>query len=302
MAITDDLVAYYQMEEATGLDRVDGSGQGYDLQDVGAAGVPQDAVVFQRGLASAKFTDGNAETLRLPTGSQPADFPSNTGTTPFTISGWYLVHTFSTGGTLWEMDAAPSPGATLNATSLPDLFSFSLVDSGTPRSRTILADAQFVVGTWYHVLVRWNGPSQEMSMFIDGVQQSTTHSDMTVINAGGGNFQLGDITNPGNNWNVDDLVVWQRGLTDPEVADVFGATDLAAFLVAPPATGDDEFSPGPDKTAQDYIDRQITADSVFNARRTTGEKFALGDPTAASVQARFVTAETVRQEFAEAAE
>ncbi len=76
-------------------------------------------------------------------------------------------------------------------------------------------------GTWYHVVCTW-GPAGK-KIYINGVNESTSGADSTLM--GNGTSTNFEVSNPGgmNDANFDELGIWGRELTQPEVTKLYNS-------------------------------------------------------------------------------
>lgn len=87
--------------------------------------------------------------------------------------------------------------------------------------RGIASTGVVAPGVWHYVVVNYNGVDQKL--YIDGTLNNTNHIPGITIGYGGFPLKIGDGDfNLPFQGNIDDVRIYDRGLTDQEVADLAG--------------------------------------------------------------------------------
>ena len=232
MAANDNLLGYWLMEEATGATRDNAEGTAtLDLLDTGAVDVAQ-IVDSKFGTNSAGFDPAGGENslLSIPNANLPATWIGEAGCPAYTAGGLFKVEAIS------NLDMLFSREDTLQVrvdVSPNQEFQAWQRDSGGTW-HAIFMGSNIVVDTWYYVVVRWNGDTDdELSFWIDGVKQSGTHTIATLFDPAT-DFRVGALLGTGANeldGQCDELFVFDRALTDAEILEVHNV-GIKAFLDA----------------------------------------------------------------------
>ncbi|MFI2763474.1 LamG domain-containing protein [Streptomyces echinatus] len=198
---------------AGGATRDDRGRRGLITHD--ASGVPLDEPVTDRGLS----LDGS-------TGYAATGGPVLETRSSYTLSAWTRVNPGQTGtATVLSQDGG---------TYTPFYLSYNLDGSGawsmrtltlngTTRSwSTVRAKQPTPRGVWTHVAAVYDGETNKVGLYLNGVLQAET--DAGTPWAASGALQIGRARWLGENTDyfngsVDEVAVWQRALGDTEIAD-----------------------------------------------------------------------------------
>jgi hypothetical protein len=170
-----------------------------------------------------------------------------TGTTAFTISLWAWADTLKPWGSLVKNWGTTDIGAFhLGLDASSGRLSNYL---GSPQDGPILAPTTFTVGTWHHIAVTWDGPTQTEALYVDGVRVATrlTVPGLTSLTERGPNMAFGvkpdNLTlGPGIDccsgfWDgrMDDIAFFDTALTDQEVLQIKinGDNGISAIIPEP---------------------------------------------------------------------
>jgi len=201
-------------------DAYDETGHGNDgLVPFTGVSFPQDEPV--RGQV-AEFDDTQSITIR-----SGAAASQGLPVAQMTVSGWVKVATPETWGGFigcLQDNGSYERGWVLGTRS--QKFSFALVSENT-STMTYLEDTQnFNLNQWYYLTATYNGAS--MKLFVNGVLKSTsTAQSGDIIYAGLASdwFGIGAYVDDNENWlhhgALDELILWERALSDGEVAQLF---------------------------------------------------------------------------------
>lgn len=144
-----------------------------------------------------------------------------------TVSGWVKVATPDTWGGFigcLQDNGSYERGWVLGTRS--QKFSFALVSENT-STMTYLEDTEnFTLNEWYYVTATYNGVS--MKLYVNGVLKSTSAAQSgDIIYAGLASdwFGIGSYVDENENWlhdgALDELILWERALSDADVAQLF---------------------------------------------------------------------------------
>lgn len=213
--------AYWYFEEASGT-RYDETANNNDLTDNNT--VQQETSVVKQGAAAAKFDDDNQEYLSIAHASLSASYPLHSGaTTDFTIGGWiYITKTADNADTWYEdcNDAFPNSNG-IQFRDNNGKFRW-IYETGGAES-FILANLNYSLTTWYHIVIRWQGSTDdEFAMFLNAVKQSDTESPATIDES---TSAVNFCTQVGNARYapaiLDEWFAFDEALTDTQIASIY---------------------------------------------------------------------------------
>lgn len=213
MALVDNLVSYWSLEEASGT-RNDSHGTNH-LTD-------NNTVASATGKvgSAADFEDANSESLSI------TDNASLSLTGDMTVAVWINAETIS-GATndicgkfkapsnqiSWLLIVRGSTG-TISGLVSGDGTSFTMVDSVTMPWP----------GTWYFVVFQHDATANQIKIKVNNGSWSTA-SHSTNIFDGTAQFRIGARDDPSNYWDglIDECAIWSRCLSDAEVTDLYNS-------------------------------------------------------------------------------
>lgn len=220
MSLLTDLVAYYQLDEASGI-AIDAHAA-YDLTDnntVGtAAGKINDARDFERDTGEYFSIADNA------------DFSA--GDVDFTIAAWVKME--SKPGTMNIVAKRQGLGNLeyyLRWESGADRFQLEVSPDGSTPVADVNANTlgSPSTGTWYFVVAWHDASANTINIQVnDGSVDSTGHS--TGVFNGTSDFQIGAGNSGAESWDglIDEVGFWKRVLTSQERTDLYnGGSGLA---------------------------------------------------------------------------
>ena len=204
IAILDNLISYYKLDEASG-NLVDSKGSN-DLTNnsatYGATGIINDALTF----------DGVSDYL---TGSFSKTF------TAYTIQAW--IKTSSVTNNWGGIISDSGQDMLLRRNINTDKLNFQSVAAGF----AIVSTDVFDTDNWIHVVATYDGTTAELWM--DGVSQGTDGGTGSVAIT---TFEIGRNEQiNANKWEgeIDEVGVWDRALSDAEVALLFNSGSGKAY-------------------------------------------------------------------------
>lgn len=216
MALTDNLLAFYKLSDLT-----DSSGNNRTLTNNGNVS-----------FASGKI--GNAAVFDGANWLQAASTPSfNFGSGDFTINAWFYL------------TSDPSDFFIVSARNNNGLF----LGSGYPQpgtkqigwGRVEVAWDYYVayelsLNQWYHIALTRNGT--DMKMFVNGNQVGETITNSELYDLGLGDLSIGaQNSNYFLNGQIDAVGIWNRALSDAEVAALYNnGAGLEVEVPPPPYT------------------------------------------------------------------
>ena len=204
-----------------------------------------DGVLVKSGTGDASFVlgkFGSAVDLENSIGNQavinvgdPAEFAFEAGS--MSISAWYTTESLYTA---WNTLVSQAEGGNWriarHGTSGTN-FKWSI--NGPP---SVAANIDQQDGSWHHVVVTHPSPEDggEITMYIDGVAVRTA-ANWILGNGSGFQMQIGgnaQASNRGWDGNIDDVALWDRALTEEEVALIWNGGEGASIesLTQGPAT------------------------------------------------------------------
>lgn len=225
-------IAWWQFDEADGALASDSSGNGHDGALVGGASFDPVGGKF----GGALVLDGASGLVEVPD-ADDLEFPQGQD---FTISAF-----FNSGGAASDNnnglvtkgygDNPRSPTGyyllQINNASVFELDS-RCCEGATPRFRTGTIGPGMNDGSWHQVAVVRDYAANEIRSYVDGTLQHTQ-----LMNAADGGdwdmgvntetLQIGDHLNRFTTGLIDDVALWDRALSEQEIADVFASGAVA---------------------------------------------------------------------------
>jgi hypothetical protein len=224
MAASDGLLAIYYCEEDPSVQLDDSSGNGNTVIPGVSTNPPtQDAVNFKQGSYSILGTRGaqaysmyrgDADLLG---GAWPAGTVPGTATA-YTVGAWIRI----VDRTDIQSDSVLRKGDALRWFAL-DLgggvvsIRFTHKDSGGGWHEF---DYTPSANGWYHLVQRWQGDTDdEVSFWVDGVKQGTTHT-VATHEANGNDWSVTGSGWAGVAYGYDEVFVFNRALSDTEIPSI----------------------------------------------------------------------------------
>lgn len=209
MALTDQLIAYWKLEEASGP-RADSAGAN-TLSDVNTVG----QAVGKIGMA-AQFIAANSETLEI------ADNPAmSVGDIDFTFSAWFYIDSLGAGARgILSKDTGASREYGLYVDAAGNV-SWNIF---TPASASILVIFGVVaIQTWHHVMAWHDSTADVIRISINNAAPVST-ANTAGVKDGTDPFRIGK--QGGSNFfdgRIDEVGFWKRLLTAPEKVQLYNA-------------------------------------------------------------------------------
>lgn len=220
MALTDDLISYWKLDEASGnaLD-AHGSNTLTDTNTVGAATGKISGGRDFESSASEYFTIADNASL-------------STGDIDFTFSLWVNAESLAANADIISKDTATSPNREyiIGFASATPRFRFILFDGA---SATILSANNLgapSTGTWYFIVAWHDSVNNTMNIQVNnGAVDSVSHT--TGTDDGAAPFRIGARGNTAEFFDgiVDEVGFWKRVLTSDERASLYNSGNGLAY-------------------------------------------------------------------------
>ena len=214
MALSDNLISWWELNETSGT-RVDAHGS-YDLTDNNTVG---NGTGKQGNCAD--FIATNSEYLSSGTGFGTA---LGSSVTTFSMSFWFNADiTSGNDGILSIGNFSNTQGefnVHLSSNNLTTLF-----DNGASTSSFGHSDTT----NWHHYAVSYNGSSY--TIWLDNVKKHTAVSFSNTLNFSGLKMILGGYYNTPYTYDglLDEVGVWDKALSDAEVAELYNSGSGLAY-------------------------------------------------------------------------
>lgn len=207
MALSDNLVAYYSLEEASGT-RVDATGRGNDLTPTATPGSTTgkvgDCINLVR--ASAQFLSRASTSDLQASGS-------------FSFSVWVLLNTAGINQYILSKWGGSTNEYILRATS-GNRFEW-IVGATTITANTFGAPT---TATWYHICCGYDAAATQGYISINNGTRDVNNS-VAAPTVGTSVFRLGHVSFGADYWNgyVDECGKWARALSTTDQADLYNS-------------------------------------------------------------------------------
>lgn len=223
MALLDDCISWWEMEETSGT-RVDSHGSN-DLTDVNTVG-------YDTGISgnAADLEKGNSETLSISDASQSGlEF-----STSFSFSFWYKPESITAGDQLFSKGATSGTRSyqfNLFSSTVPAWATWNTSDASVQRGWTITA---LVPGNWYHFVLIHNLAGGSAELYVNGSSAGTQTGFATNMKDGSADFRIGSWGGNSNYLDglIDEFAVWARALTSDEVAELYNSGSGISYAEA----------------------------------------------------------------------
>ncbi len=171
------------------------------------------------------FTPTASDKAQVNYGSISSSLPFKATTTAFTVGGWvYVKGNFDTFAQMFSFSDGSSKGFYIQGGSTAGHFRGRVYSSG--GTVTIDGDNAYATDGWHHVVLRWNGisrsgagASNEISLWVDGIKQSTTVTRTSVALVTASPFALIGGTNAAQLY--DEAFMFDLPLTDAQIANIY---------------------------------------------------------------------------------
>lgn len=212
-AISDNLIGYWNFDEASGTTSADSSGNGNDGTFVGSGVThstdlpPTSCFINTHSLSF----DGTGGYVSIPDNATMD--PANA----ISISFWMKANTVSNGYQHIVFKQGPvvtSYGVWLNGNHI-------YMEDNDNSVRSLTSNATITADTWHYITVTYDGTTQ--ALYIDGALDNSQSLPGITLSYENSPVKVGsgDYNNPFNGY-VDDLRIYGRALTSSEIADLAG--------------------------------------------------------------------------------
>ena len=213
MALTDDLVSYWKLDETSGT-RADSHGSN-DLTDNNTVG-------YGTGKISngADFEQGNGdESLSIADASQSG--LDITGDMSFSM--WIKIESYPGP----SMVPLGKPGAYITVLDYNN-FSFVVYDASSNATSYTDPSVYTAGSNWYHIVGVYDSSTPSMTIYLNGSDGSATQNsaDASSIANTANPFYLG-ANGTTNEFDgiIDEVGIWSRQLTSDEVTELYNSGD-----------------------------------------------------------------------------
>jgi len=212
---------YWMMEQATGADATDGSGNGNTLTAFSDGSGPTRSADEQEGTYSSDFNSGNTEGFLLADASLSAGFPGKSDVSvpgSFSIGAWFALDVVDQACDGIHKYAGEDGSYRLRYNG--EFYEFGISSNGTSINYLTIDDTAIVEdGTWYHVVGVYDDTANTVEIFVDGYPGTNAAAD-TTMSTGTDNFRLAKQDNAMDG-RMDEVFVMSRALGDAEVLEIF---------------------------------------------------------------------------------
>jgi hypothetical protein len=218
--------AWYYYEQ----DLLDESINNNDLTDNNT--VAYDGTTFQQGSYSLKTDDDNSESASIACASTSANVPWCNASTDFTVGGWVRFWKAWDGGdTFFGVYDGASDYARIGLDFSNNIRARYNLGAGNVD---ILSDSNVSTGIWYHIVLRWQGSTDdELTLWINNGEQTTTQSPATWPDFSATMyFSDSGQTNPAAVL-MDEWFLFDTALSDSQIGDIYtyGLSGGASYTV-----------------------------------------------------------------------
>lgn len=235
MALTDNLVAYWRLDEASGS-RVDATGRGNDLTD-------NNTVTQATGIlgSAGQFTRANSEWL-----SRTDNSDLSTGDVDFTVQAWVYLDSkpASDYSYIFTKSSTTGPVVEFNCyyDTVADRFKFEIFDNPPSVSRVATANnlGSPSLGTWYHIVGWHDAVNNLVGIAVNAGTANATATSGTAPGDTAAPFELGRygaLASRYMNGRIDEVGYWKRVLTSAERTALYNSGSGLAYPFTSQAKG-----------------------------------------------------------------
>lgn len=229
MALIDNLVAYWKLDEASG-NAIDSHSNGLTLTDTNTVGSAAGKINTGRQFDRASnryFTRASESLLQF-------------GNVNFTISFWVKFLSISTGQQLVaKRNGSSSREVEISLNGVSNKIAFELFNGSSTTIAIVTTAAAVSAGPWFHIVARHTASTWINLKINDGA--AVTASDVGTAGTNStaftvGNFASGTSTTAADAI-IDELAIWKRTLSDAEVTAVYNSGNGLAYPFASGGVG-----------------------------------------------------------------
>lgn len=208
--LTNGMLAYYGMNEASGTDMLDSSGNDQH-------GTINSVLLNQTGMHDKAYDFSN---------DGKATLPFNTSFTNLSFSCWIKLNT--TGGYKRILDK----NSTISAWIEDESILYSRYYSGDD-GKWVTPAGSITTGVWHHIVFTHDGTINAPVIYIDNIQQSLTETNTPTgtVNSNSDNYYIGNHASMDRNIDglIDEAILWDRIITDDEITELYNSGSGKAY-------------------------------------------------------------------------
>ncbi|MFH9969877.1 LamG-like jellyroll fold domain-containing protein [Streptomyces mirabilis] len=186
-----------------------------------------------------KAMQGNGTSAYAMTSSSALDT-----STSFTVSAWVRLNSLAANSTFIAQEGANADGFQLYySTAYGWVFNRHASDVTSPTIVRALSSASPVAGVWTHLLGVYDAQTQEIRLYVNGVNDESLNASFTSPWKATGPVDIGRRLYQGafgeyTDGNIDEVTLWNRILSPEEVADLQAMTDPSTGKARPALAAD----------------------------------------------------------------
>jgi hypothetical protein len=164
--------------------------------------------------------------------------------TSFTVSAWVRLNSLAVNSTFIAQEGANADGFQLYySTAYGWVFNRHASDVTSPTIVRALSSASPVTGVWTHLLGVYDAQTQEIRLYVNGVNDESLNASFTTPWKATGPVDIGRRLYQGafgeyTDGNIDEVTLWNRILSPEEVADLQAMTDPSTGKARPALAAD----------------------------------------------------------------
>ncbi|WNM29437.1 LamG-like jellyroll fold domain-containing protein [Streptomyces sp. Li-HN-5-11] len=224
-------VDQWSMDEGSGMTAVDSVGG----RNAGLTG----GASWTGRARLGKALQGNGTSGYAVTASSALDT-----TNSFTVSAWVRLNSLSTNSTFISQEGVNADGFQLYySTAYGWVFNRHASDVASPTIVRARSSATPVTGVWTHLLGVYDAQTQEIRLYVNGVNDGSLNAPFTTPWKAAGPVDIGRRLYQGT-WgeymagSIDEVTIWNRILSSEEVADLQAMTNASTGEAQPVLAGD----------------------------------------------------------------
>lgn len=224
MALTDNLISVWEMDEASG-NALDSHGSNTLTETSGTIGAATGKINGARDFEAT----GDTEYFEI---ADNADV--SVGDTDWTISVWVYGETLASNPVIASKGWSATPGANsefaLFYSTSNSRFRFDARGSTTTTTVNATNHGAASAGNWYHVVAWHDSVNNVIGISINaGTENTTAKTD--GVNDGTASFVVGSSPSQSFYWDglIDQVAIWRRVLTSDERTSLYNSGDGLAY-------------------------------------------------------------------------
>lgn len=223
MALTDNLVAYYKLDETSGSTSIDSTGTNNSTN--------YNASVNQTGKIDKAYSF-NGSSAYLQSSSQ-----SFTGNANYTITAWIKTDVANTYQVILSNGIESTKAGLKFKINDNNTIGADLANAAGPSSTSTIS-----TGTWYFVTLTKSSDTYQIYIngFTNGSSVTITSSNISVA----GTQRISKDVSSGTgyfNGLIDEIGIWTRALSSSEIAELYNSGTGLSYPFTPPETSNNNF-------------------------------------------------------------